>query len=83
MSCRTKKWVNKLNNILVEILKPSKTWSDIHDGLKQFNTAQSKISKKKTIAGKLFELFSKYYYQTNPNYLSEIKEVYLYEEFLN
>jgi len=72
--------VNKLNNILVEILKPSKSWSDIHDGLKQYNTAQSKISKKKTIASKLFELFSKYYYQTNPNYLYEIKEVYLYEE---
>lgn len=72
--------MSKLNNILIEILKPSKSWSDIHDGLKQFNTAQSKISKKKTIAGKLFELFSKYYYQTNPNYLSEIKEVYLYEE---
>lgn len=68
------------NQILIELLNEVKGWSDLKPKLEQFNTVKTSKTKKKTIAGKLFEVFTKYYYQTDPEKTDLYENVWLYEE---
>lgn len=70
---------NELNDILIRELEGVKSWQELKTRLEKYNTAQTETTTKKTLAGKIFELFTKYYLLTNPNY-SEYTDVWLYDE---
>lgn len=70
---------NELNGILIKELDGVKSWQELKIRLEKYNTAQTETTTKKTQAGKIFELFTKYYLLTNPNY-SEYTNVWLYDE---
>lgn len=70
---------NELNDILIKELEGVKSWQELKIRLEKYNTAQTETTTKKTQAGKIFELFTKYYLLTNPNY-SEYTDVWLYDE---
>jgi len=72
--------MSKENQILIELLEGVKYWSDLKDKLERFNTSQSEKSVKKTQAGKIFEIFAKYYLQTDPKKTELYKNVWLYDE---
>lgn len=68
------------NQILIELLNEVENWSDIKPRFEQFNTSQTDKSKKKTLAGKIFEVFAKYYFHTDPKKTELYEQVWLYEE---
>ncbi len=68
-----------LNDILIRELERVSSWQELKIKLEKYNTAQTETTTKKTQAGKIFELFTKYYLLTNPNY-SEYSDVWLYDE---
>lgn len=71
--------IHELNDILIRELEGVKSWQEIKIKFEKYNTIQSEKTRKKTQAGKIFELFTKYYLLTNPNY-SEYTDVWLYDE---
>lgn len=58
--------MQKENQILLELLNGVDNWADLKPRLEQFNTSQTETTTKKTLAGKVFEVFAKYYFQTEP-----------------
>lgn len=72
--------MTKENQILIELLDGVSKWSDIKNKLEQFNTTQTETTSKKTLAGKIFEYFCKYYFQTDPEKIDLYTDVWLYEE---
>ena len=67
----------KENQILIELLEGVTKWSDLKIRLEDHNTSQTETTTKKTLAGRIFECFSKYYFLTDP----EKKD--LYQNVLN
>lgn len=72
--------MTKENQILIELLDGVSKWSDLKNKLEQFNTTQTETTSKKTLAGKIFEYFCKYYFQTDPEKIDLYTDVWLYEE---
>lgn len=72
--------MNKYQNILKESLKDSYDWKSFKNKLSKHNTSKSELTKKKSLAGKAFEYFSKYYFLSHPDFNDEFDQVYLYEE---
>jgi predicted helicase len=70
----------KENQILIELLTGVERWCDLKIKLEEFNTAQTESTIKKTQAGKIFEVFTKYYLQTDPKKTELYKNVWLYDE---
>lgn len=70
---------NDLNDILIRELEGVSSWQELKIRLEKYNTSQTETTTKKTQAGKIFELFTKYYLLTNPNY-SDYTDVWLYDE---
>lgn len=70
----------KENQILLESLNDISNWSELKKRLENFNTSQSETTNKKTIAGRIFECFSKYYFLTDPEKRDLYKNVWHYEE---
>ena len=68
------------NQILIELLSEVDNWSDLKVKLEKFNTAETETTTKKTQAGKIFEVFTKYYLQTDPKKTELYKKVWLYDE---
>lgn len=68
------------NQILTELLEGVKKWSDLKPKLEDYNTSKTNKTAKKTIAGKIFEFFSKYYFETNPEKIDLYSKVWIYEE---
>lgn len=68
------------NQILAELLEGITKWSDLKVKLSDYNTSKTKKTDKKNIAGKIFEYFSKYYFETNPEKMDYYENVWLYEE---
>jgi len=66
--------------IIVDILKKANNWDSLKKELEKYNTVESKESKKSTQAGKIFELFTKYYFLTEPTQKINYKNVWLYNE---
>ncbi len=71
---------NEYNKILINSLQGISDWDSLKLRLERFNTSQTKTTRKKTIAGKIFEFFAKYYFLTEPEQTDLYNEVYLYEE---
>jgi superfamily II DNA or RNA helicase len=72
--------MTKENQILIELLDNVSKWSDLKKKLEQFNTKKTETTTKKTFAGKIFEYFCKYYFQTSPEKIDLYKNVWHYEE---
>lgn len=71
---------NRYNDILIESLEDCKCWDDLKPKLETYNTSETKQTKKKTIAGKIFEFFAKYYFLTEPEQTDLYDKVWLYDE---
>ena len=67
------------NNILIQLLDSAKRWRQLKPELSKLNTTKSSTSSKKTIAGKVFEYFCKYYFTVDPTQ-DEYESVWMYEE---
>lgn len=67
------------NNILIQLLDSAKSWRQLKPELSKLNTTKSSTSRKKTIAGKVFEYFCKYYFIVDPTQ-DEYETVWMYEE---
>jgi superfamily II DNA or RNA helicase len=72
--------MTKENQILIELLNGVVNWAELKVKLEQFNTSQTETTSKKTIAGKIFEVFSKYYFLTDPKQKDLYKTVWLYND---
>lgn len=72
--------MSKENQILTELLNEVENWSDLKTKLEKYNTSQTESTSKKTQAGKIFEVFTKYYLQTDPKKTELYKSVWLYDE---
>jgi len=70
----------KDEKIIVDILKRTNDWDSLKGELEKFNTSESADTRKNTQAGKLFELFAKYYFLTEPTQKINYKNVWLYSE---
>lgn len=68
------------NQILLELLNGVDNWADLKTKLEQFNTSQTETTTKKTLAGKVFEVFAKYYFQTEPKKTELYENVWLYDD---
>ena len=68
------------NQTLIEILNGVTTWTELKIKLEHFNTSKTETTSKTTFAGKIFEVFSKYYFQTDPKQIDQYKDVWLYNE---
>lgn len=67
------------NNILIQLLDSANSWRQLKPELSKLNTTKSSTSRKKTIAGKVFEYFCKYYFIVDPTQ-DEYETVWMYEE---
>lgn len=70
----------KENQILIELLEGVTKWSDLKIRLEEHNTSQTETTTKKTLAGRIFECFSKYYFLTDPEKRDLYQNVWHYEE---
>lgn len=66
---------------LLKLLENTDDWESLKTKLEHiYNTSLQSDSRKTTIAGKLFEYFSKYFFICNPLYQYEYKNVWLFDE---
>jgi superfamily II DNA or RNA helicase len=72
--------MNKYNQILTEILEGVSDWSALKIKLMEYNTTKTDTTTKTTIAGKIFEVFAKYYFETEPSKIELYEKVWLYDE---
>jgi predicted helicase len=72
--------VQNTNQILTELLEGVDKWAELKPKLSDYNTTKTNKTAKKTIAGKIFEYFSKYYFETDPEKIDLYDKVWLYEE---
>lgn len=72
--------MQKENQILLELLNGVDNWADLKPRLEQFNTSQTETTTKKTLAGKVFEVFAKYYFQTEPKKTELYENVWFYDD---
>ena len=70
----------KEEKIIVDLLKKTNDWDSLKKELEKFNTVESSETRKNAQAGKLFELFTKYYFLTEPTQKINYKNVWLYNE---
>lgn len=56
----------KYKNILSEIIKDKKQWSNLKVELSKHNIDNRSLGQKDTTAGIVFEVFTKYYFLTAP-----------------
>lgn len=65
---------------IADILAKADDWDSLKKELEKYNTIETSETKKSTQAGKLFELFAKYYFLTEPTQKINYKNVWLYNE---
>jgi len=70
----------KYKKILSDIIKDKNYWTDLKPELSKFNTDNREEGIKDTSAGKIFEVFSKYYFLTAPELDGQYSDVWLYDE---
>jgi len=70
----------KYKNILSEIIQNKQHWTDLKPELSKYNIDNREERIKDTSAGKIFEVFSKYYFLTAPEIDNQYSDVWLYDE---
>jgi predicted helicase len=70
----------KYKKILSDIIKDKNYWTDLKPELSKYNIDNREEGIKDTSAGKIFEVFSKYYFLTAPELDGQYSDVWLYDE---
>ncbi|MES2204777.1 MAG: DEAD/DEAH box helicase family protein [Pseudomonadota bacterium] len=65
---------------LHDVIKNAQCWDDVYQELSKYNAKASPHSKKKSVAGKLFEEFCEYYYKAEPSEIHSYKSVNLFKD---
>ncbi|MDP4283714.1 MAG: Helicase associated domain protein [Bacteroidota bacterium] len=66
--------------ILAGLIKGVQSWDDLKPKLSEYNTSITDTTTKTTLAGKLFEIFAKYYFKVDPTQNQLYSDVWLYDE---
>lgn len=72
--------MTEYKNILTEIIKDKETWRQLKPELSKYNVHFVDTGEKDTRAGKIFEVFTKYYFLASPTEKDNYKQVWLFEE---
>lgn len=75
-----KKKMTEYRNILTKLIKEKKTWRELKAELSKYNVHSTETSEKDTRAGKIFEVFTKFYFLASPTEKDNFKNVWLFEE---
>ena len=67
-------------NILTELIKDKETWRQLKPELSKYNVYSVDTGEKDTRAGRIFEVFTKYYFLASPTEKENYKQVWLFEE---
>lgn len=70
----------KYKKILTDIIKEKKCWTELKTELSKYNVDDREKGIKDTTAGKIFEVFAKYYFLTAPEVDGLYSQVWLYDE---
>ena len=72
--------MTEYKNILTELIKDKETWRQLKPELSKYNVHSVDTGEKDTRAGKIFEVFTKYYFLASPTEKDNYKEVWLFED---
>ncbi|MFV7234835.1 Helicase associated domain protein [Flavobacterium sp. ZB4R12] len=72
--------MKKHKETLSQIIKDKNHWSDLKTELSKYNIDNKAEALKDTSAGKIFEVFAKYYFLTAPEFDGVYNNVWLYDE---
>lgn len=72
--------MTEYKNILTELIKDKETWRQLKPELSKYNVHSVETGEKDTRAGKIFEVFTKYYFLASPTEKDNYKNVWLFEE---
>lgn len=72
--------MNDYRKILTELVENKNSWRDLKPELSRYNVNDSDTGEKDTRAGKIFEVFTKYYFLTSPIEKDNYKNVWMFEE---
>ncbi|MEN8810237.1 MAG: Helicase associated domain protein, partial [Flavobacteriales bacterium] len=70
----------KYKKILTNIIEDKKSWTELKSELSKYNVDDREKGIKDTTAGKIFEVFTKYYFLTAPEVDGLYSQVWLYDE---
>ncbi|WP_452602383.1 DEAD/DEAH box helicase family protein [Pontimicrobium sp. MEBiC06410] len=70
----------KYKKILTDIIEEKKCWTELKAELSKYNVDDREKGIKDTTAGKIFEVFTKYYFLTAPEVDGLYSQVWLYDE---
>lgn len=70
----------KYKKILTDIIEEKKCWTELKTELSKYNVDDREKGLKDTTAGKIFEVFTKYYFLTAPEVDGLYSQVWLYDE---
>ena len=70
----------KYQQLLTEIIKGKTKWAEFKAELSEYNIDDRTEGLKDTSAGKIFEVFTKYYFLTAPEHIGQYENVWLYDE---
>lgn len=72
--------MKKYKETLLQIIKDKNHWSDLKTELSKYNIDNKAEALKDTSAGKIFEVFAKYYFLTAPEFDGVYINIWLYDE---
>ena len=72
--------MTKYKDILSELIKDKENWKQLKPELSKYNVHSTDTAEKDTRAGKIFEIFTKYYFLVSPTEKDNFKNVWLFEE---
>lgn len=72
--------MTEYKNILIELIKDKETWSKLKPALSKYNVHSIATAEKDTRAGKIFEVFTKFYFLVSPTEKDNFKNVWFFEE---
>ena len=70
----------KYKKILTNIIEDKKSWTELKSELSKYNVDDREKGIKDTTAGKIFEVFTKFYFLTAPEVDGLYSQVWLYDE---
>ncbi len=72
--------MTEYKNILTGLIKDKATWGELKPELSKYNVHSTEKTEKDTRAGKIFEMFTKFYFLVSPTEKDNFKNVWLFEE---
>ncbi|CAM3796786.1 DEAD/DEAH box helicase [Pontibacter korlensis] len=72
--------MNNHEKLLSNVVEGKRSWAEVKSVLSEYNVHDSQAGKKDTRGGKLFEVFTKYYFLASPTESCNFRNVWLFEE---